>query len=77
VGWTVAGDRWGEGFATELGAASVRHGFEVLGLGDIVAYTLPENRASVRVMEKLGFAFERDVVHTGQPHVLYRLAPGA
>jgi ribosomal-protein-alanine N-acetyltransferase len=75
VGWAVMADRWGEGFATELGAASARVAFEQLGLADIVAFTLPDNRASRRVMEKLGFEFERDVEYVGLPHLLYRLAP--
>jgi len=75
VGWAVMPARWGEGIATELGAASVRAGFEQHGLPDLVAFTLPQNRASQRVMDKLGFEFERDVVHSELPHVLYRLAP--
>jgi RimJ/RimL family protein N-acetyltransferase len=70
VGWLVVPDRWGEGFATELGAAALEHGFSALGLERLVAYTLPENTASRRVMEKLGFAHERDIVHAGMPHVL-------
>ena len=74
VGWAVMADRWGEGLATELGAEALRVAFDVLGLAEIVAFTLPDNRASRRVMEKLGFEYERDVVHAGLPHVLYRLA---
>ena len=74
VGWAVVSARWGEGFATELGAASVRTGFEDLALRDVVAFTLPHNRASLRVMDKLGFEFERNVVHAELPHVLYQLA---
>jgi ribosomal-protein-alanine N-acetyltransferase len=77
VGWAVTSRRWGEGFATELGAASVRFGFERLQLREIVSYTLPDNVASRRVMEKLGFAFEREIEHAGLPHVLYRLVADA
>jgi ribosomal-protein-alanine N-acetyltransferase len=77
VGWAVMADRWGEGFASELGAASVAYGFERLGLREIVSYTLPTNRASRRVMEKLGFEFEREIEHAGLPHVLYRLTSAA
>ena len=73
IGWAVAPDRWGEGLATELGAASLAVAFGPLALPDVVSFTLPDNRASRRVMEKLGFAYERDVVHAGLPHVLYRL----
>jgi RimJ/RimL family protein N-acetyltransferase len=74
VGWAVTPDRWGEGLATELGATSLRLAFEDLALDDVVAYTLPGNRASRRVMEKLGFGFERDIVHAELPHVLYRIS---
>ena len=78
VGWAVMPARWGEGYATELGAASVRVAFELLDLPDVVAYTLPDNVPSRRVMEKLGFTYEREVVHADLPHVLYRLqSPGS
>jgi RimJ/RimL family protein N-acetyltransferase len=72
IGWTVAADRWGQGLATELGAASLDVAFGPLGLVDVVSYTLHDNLASRRVMEKLGFAYERDILHAGLPHVLYR-----
>jgi ribosomal-protein-alanine N-acetyltransferase len=45
---------WGQGFATEAGRASVRHGFEALGLARVVGIAHEENRASQRVLEKLG-----------------------
>jgi RimJ/RimL family protein N-acetyltransferase len=73
VGWAVMGDRWGEGFATEMGRASAHHAFAELDLLDVVAFTLVDNHASRRVMAKLGFVYERDVLHAGLPHVLCRL----
>jgi RimJ/RimL family protein N-acetyltransferase len=73
IGWTVAPERWNQGIATELGSASIDVAFGPLGLADVVSFTLPHNVASRRVMEKLGFAFERDTIHAGMPHVLYRL----
>jgi RimJ/RimL family protein N-acetyltransferase len=72
IGWTVAPERWGQGLATELGAASLDVAFGPLGLVDVVSFTLPHNHASRRVMEKLGFGFERETVYAGLPHVLYR-----
>jgi len=75
VGWAVWPVRWGRGYATELGAAALGYGFDELRLHTIVAYTLVDNRASRRVMEKLGFEYERDVMHANLPHVLYRRAP--
>ncbi len=75
VGWAVWPARWSQGFGTEIGAGALAYGFEVLELPTIVAYTMVDNRASRRVMEKLGFEYERDVMHAGLPHVLYRRAP--
>jgi RimJ/RimL family protein N-acetyltransferase len=74
VGWTVTPERWGEGLATELGAAALDVAFE-LGLRDIVAFTLPHNAPSRRVMEKLGFTYEKTAPYkTFGDHVLYRRA---
>ncbi len=42
-----------------------------------VARTLVDNHPSRRVMEKLGFVYERDVEHANLPHGFYRLAPRA
>lgn len=74
IGWAVTADRWGQGLATELGAASVAQAFGPLGLTEVVSFTLVENRASRRVMEKLGFTYARDIAYKGRPHVLYRLS---
>ena len=76
IGWTVIPERWNQGIATELGAASLDIAFGLLALTDVVSFTLPHNHASRRVMEKLGFVYERDTDYKGWHHVLYRLAPG-
>lgn len=73
LGWAIRPERWGEGLATELALTSVRVAFEELGLERLVAFTMPHNLASRRVMEKAGFAYERDFEHAGVPHVLYVL----
>ena len=73
IGWTVVPERWNQGIATELGAASLEVAFGPLALTDVVSFTLPDNLASRRVMEKLGFRFERETTYAGLPHVLYRL----
>ena len=72
AGWAIVPERWGQGLATELAHACVDAGFGALGLLEIVAFTLPGNVASRRVMDKVGFTYERDIVHAGLPHVLYR-----
>jgi ribosomal-protein-alanine N-acetyltransferase len=72
VGWAIVPERWGQGLATELARAAVDVAAEPLHLPEIVAFTLPDNVASRRVMEKAGFTYARDVLHIGLPHVLYR-----
>jgi len=70
-------DFWGQGLATEVAAESVRVAFEELGRDELVCFTLPTNLASRRVMEKVGFRYEKDFVRLDLPHVLYRLrTPG-
>jgi RimJ/RimL family protein N-acetyltransferase len=73
VGWFFASEVWGRGYATEIGREALRVGFEVLELDEVVAFTTPANGASRAVMAKLGMTYERDIVHAGLPHVLYRL----
>jgi RimJ/RimL family protein N-acetyltransferase len=77
AGWAIVPERWGEGLATELAEASIHSAFGPLGMQSIIAFTLPHNQASRRVMEKTGFEYERGIVHVGLRHVLYRrTAPG-
>ncbi len=63
VGWRLAHDAWGKGYATEGARAAVDVGFGALGLDHIVSITVEENRRSWHVMEKLGFTLERRTVH--------------
>jgi RimJ/RimL family protein N-acetyltransferase len=73
IGWAFIPEVWSRGFATELARESIRVGFEVLGLDELVSFALPTNAASRRVMEKVGFEYERDGVWAGLAHVFYRL----
>jgi RimJ/RimL family protein N-acetyltransferase len=71
LAWAVHPDHWGQGYAPEL-AAPARDLVFSRGVKSVVAFTLPDNTASRRVMEKLGMTYERDTVHADLPHVLYR-----
>jgi [ribosomal protein S5]-alanine N-acetyltransferase len=71
VGWAIVPERWGEGLGTELAQVSLDVAFDQLHLLQVVAFTLPDNVASRRVMEKGGFRYEREIEHVGLPHVLY------
>jgi ribosomal-protein-alanine N-acetyltransferase len=77
VAYALLPQYWGQGLATELAAASVRAGFELLHRADLVCFTLTTNHASQRVMQKVGFRYERDVIHAGLPHAFYRLTASA
>src|SRR6516165_1536576 len=57
VGWRLSEPYRGRGLATEAGAAAVDWGFRHAGLDRIVSIYEPENEASGRVMERLGFTY--------------------
>jgi len=59
LGYWIGRPYWGRGLATEAAAAALRHGFAELDLRRVTATTLSHNKASVRVLEKLGLRFER------------------
>ena len=82
IGWRLAREAWGQGFATEGAGAAVAFAFERLGLDELVSMTTPANQRSRRVMEKLGMRhdpaddFDHPLLPPGSPlrrHVLYRL----
>ena len=73
LAYAVGSAHWNKGFATEMSRPALKIGFEELHLERIVAFTLPHNKGSRSVMEHCGFTYQRDIVHAGLPHVLYRL----
>lgn len=82
IGWRLAADHWGRGYATEGARAVVAFAFERLGLEEIVSMTVPANLRSRHVMEKLGMThdpgddFDHPLIEHGSRcsrHVLYRL----
>lgn len=82
IGWRLAAEYWGKGYSTEGAQAIVEYGFTKLGLKEIVAFTVPANIRSIRVMEKIGMKrdLSGDFHHPKLPkdhrlslHVLYRV----
>jgi len=71
IGWWLARAWWGRGLATEAARAALEDAFTRVGLRRVVAIAQPGNRASVRVMEKLGMRFEAVRVHRGVEVVMY------
>lgn len=81
VGWRLAREHWGHGFATEGGRAALAYAFEVLDAPEVLSFTAVGNERSWRVMERLGMTpagrFDHPRVpegHPVRPHVLYRIA---
>lgn len=83
IGWRLAREAWGQGYATEAASAARDHGFQNLGLDEIVSFTTEWNRPSQRVMKKIGMTrdAEADFIHPKVPpghklarHVLYRIS---
>jgi RimJ/RimL family protein N-acetyltransferase len=85
VGWRLAAEHWGHGYAPEGAAAALSFGFDDLDLGEIVSFTVEANERSRRVMSKLGLHhdpaddFDHPTLPPGHPmqrHVLYRITAG-
>ena len=86
VGWRLARDAWGHGYATEAATSAIAFGFETIGLDEVVSFTVPGNLRSRAVMERLGMThdpaddFDHPRLAQGHPlrrHVLYRLSRAA
>ena len=82
IGWRLAAAHWNRGLATEGARRCLRYAFQELALPEVVAFTVPANRRSRRVMEKLGMShspaddFQHPNLPEGhplRPHVLYRV----
>ena len=61
IGWWLARDVWGRGYATEAGGAAMRHVLETLGHKRVVAIIHPDNDPSKRVVARLGMHYEARV----------------
>ncbi|MFM7423726.1 MAG: GNAT family N-acetyltransferase [Elainella sp.] len=57
--------KWGQGLGTEAGQTVLHYGFEQCRLPEVVATVDPPNRASIRMLEKLGFRQSHQPQHTG------------
>lgn len=80
IAWRLVHAVWGRGYAQEGARAVLRHGFDSLGLEDIVSLTAATNLRSRRVMTAIGMTFAEAFEHPGvpdghvlKPHVLFRM----
>lgn len=82
IGWRLASQHWGQGFAPEGAQAVLDYAFHVLNIPEVVSFTTVKNQNSRRVMEKIGLHHDvnDDFNHPNlteesplRHHVLYRL----
>jgi [ribosomal protein S5]-alanine N-acetyltransferase len=73
LGYIVRSEYWHRGLATEMAAAVAEHSVTTLGLRQLVGFTRATNTASRRVLERVGFVYERDFIDDDDLNVLYRL----
>ena len=82
IGWRLAFEYWGKGFATEAAQAALKIGFDRLELPEILSFTATINHRSSAVMERLGMSREPEtfqhpnlaIGHPLREHYLYRLS---
>jgi RimJ/RimL family protein N-acetyltransferase len=78
VGWRLAAEHWGRGYAPEGAGAVLDLAFDTLHRDEVVSFTAVGNQNSRRVMEKIGLTFEQEFDHPNLPghrlerHALYR-----
>lgn len=73
IGYRYVAAAWGQGIASEAAAAVLDHGFRQPGLDPIVAVTHPDNRASQRVLQKIGLRPAGEAYYYGQWLRFFRL----
>jgi [ribosomal protein S5]-alanine N-acetyltransferase len=73
LGYTLGREWWGLGYATEAARACLEIAFGRVGLDQVIALVIPDNRASIRVLEKVGMSRVGPRFAHGREHVLFRL----
>lgn len=83
IGWRLAHEQWGHGYATEAARAALRVAFERLALPEVVSFATESNTRSRRVMERIGMRYSGRFEHPSlpvgsrlRPHSLYRIRGG-
>jgi ribosomal-protein-alanine N-acetyltransferase len=71
IGWRLLPDYWGQGLATEAATATLEYGFAMWDFPRVIAVAQKLNRASIRVMERIGMTFDGTFTHDGAEVVRY------
>ncbi|MFN2582830.1 MAG: GNAT family N-acetyltransferase [Candidatus Dormibacteria bacterium] len=77
VGWVIARDAWGHGYAVEAARPALHHAFNTLDLRHVISLIIPGNVRSIRVSEKLGGRLERRAEFHGRETLFYAYDPAS
>ena len=74
LGYRLHQKHWGKGYASEAAEACLNHGFNSLNLRQIIGRSLPENVASIRILEKLGMTYlGMDTAHGDDEACIFKM----
>lgn len=73
IGYHFIPKFWGQGLCFEVTTALLEYGFQIVGLNRIVGITNPENKVSIRILEKLGLKYEKKSYFYGANFFCYSL----
>lgn len=76
LGYRFMKTAWGKGYATEAALASIKYGFEKLGMQRIVGRAMPGNVASIKVLEKCGMRYVGEELVDGHEAKTYEISRG-
>ena len=71
IGWTLAREYWGKGYATEGARRALDYGFNELDKDHVISLIHPENSGSIRVAERLGEKLEGKTELLGHDVLIY------
>ncbi|WP_218813580.1 GNAT family N-acetyltransferase [Rickettsiella endosymbiont of Dermanyssus gallinae] len=74
LGYAIRPEYWGKSIAVEMSLMAIELAFNRLSLPELICFTSFQNYQSLRVMQKLGFGYEKDFVYLDIPHKLHRLS---
>mgnify|MGYP001559627353 FL=1 len=74
LGYRLLLNHWGKGYATEAAEAILNYGLVNLKIPRIIAFAIPQNTQSLKIIEKLGFRFLNEFEHAGLLHKLFEVA---
>lgn len=71
LGFRFFQHEWGKGYATESARASLEYGFNTLGINEIIGRAALENKASIKVLQKLHMKFWKNDACNGIENAVY------